>query len=137
MSATEGPSPEDMARLAAVAQSSAEAATVEGTVEEKETAVQEAVKESAAQAFPELSDEQLQQLAEKLAPIVVQMSINPLSDGMIERLQELEVVFTPGTSQPAAEGTPEAAAQAEAAAAPVEVETPPVRKTWAERFAGR
>jgi hypothetical protein len=137
---TAAPSPEDFARLQTVAAEAQQAAQTPGTEQQKTEAVQESIKESAAQAFPQLSEAQLQELAEKLAPIVAALSVGPMTDGMIEKMQQLEVVFQQGQAAPAAQGTPEAAAQAEAAAAPdstatAEVE-PPRKKTWAERFRG-
>lgn len=132
------PSPEDMNRLMEVARASAEAVETEGTTEERTSAVETAIRESAAEQFPAMSDAQLQQIAEKLAPIVVAMTVEPMTDGMIDRLRQLEVVFTPGQGPPAEEGSPEQAAETEAAAAPEEtVETVPQKKTFAERFAGR
>lgn len=131
------PSPEEMQRLMAVAQASSDAARTEGSEAERTEAVQSAIKDTAAKEFPALSDRQLQELAEKLAPIVVDLSVGRMTDGMIEKLQELEVVFTPGQAAPVETGSPEAAAQAEAAVAPETVEEPPRKKTWAERFTGQ
>lgn len=132
------PSPEEMQRLMTVAQASSEAAKTEGTEAEKTEAVESAIKETASREFPAMSDKQLQELAEKLAPIVVDLSVGRMTDGMIEKLQELEVVFTPGQAAPVDTGTPEAAAQAEAAVAPEAViEEAPRKKTFAERFSGQ
>ena len=131
------PSPEDLSRLMAVAQASADAAGEGETTEQKTESVRAAIEDSAATQFPKLSPAEVKELAEQLAPIVVAMSVEPMTDGMIERLQQLEVVFTPGQAPPPDPGTPEAAAAAEAAAAPVDVAPPPRARTWAERFSGQ
>lgn len=131
------PSAEDLARLQSLAGDAAQAAQQSGSVEDKTDRVQSVIKEKARVEFPALSDKQLDDLASRLAPVVVAMTVAPLTDAMIERMQELDVVFTPGQAPAEALTTPEAQQAAESAAAGSVPDEAPRRKSWAERFAGR
>lgn len=128
-----GLSPEDAARLQKIAAKAQKAAA-----DEPNPALRGAAAAGAAQAeLAKMSPQDQQAIAEGMAPLVASMLKGPLADGVLEQMRELEVVFQPGEQPPAPAGTPEAAAQAEAAAAPeVPAADPPRKKTWAERFAG-
>lgn len=132
MTDTGRPSPEQLAKAMEVARAGAEAAENAETDAEKTAAAQDAIEQTALKQFPELSDQDAKRLAAQLAP----MMVGPVTDGLIEQMRQLEVVFTPGQTTPTDPGTPEDAARIEAETPVGDVE-PPRRRSFAERFAGR